>query len=63
MYKLAYVVIAILMGTLCYAIAKKRGLANPGLWFFGGVLFHVFAVGAVMFTAKYFNLRKKGGSP
>ena len=62
MYKFAYVVIAILAGAICYYIAKKRGLANPGLWFVGGVLFHVFAVGAVMFIAKHFNSRKKGMS-
>lgn len=62
MFKFAYVIVAILAGIVCYLIAKKRGIPNPSFWFVGGVLLHIFAVGAVMFTAKYFNSRKKGAS-
>ena len=61
LFKFAYVVVAILAGTICYFIAKKRGVPHPSLWFVGGVLFHVFAVGAVMLVAKLLKSKKNGG--
>lgn len=58
--KFLYGLIAILAGVVCYSIAKRRGLEHPSLWFVAGVAFHVFAIAAVMYFAKYFNVKKKG---
>jgi len=60
MYKLLYASLAILAGVICYIIARKRGITNPDLWFVAGILFNVFAIGAVMYVAKYFTRVKKG---
>ena len=59
MYKSAYVIFVILAGIISYFIAKKRGMPHPGLWFIGGVIFNVFAVGAVIFIAKHFKSKKE----
>lgn len=46
---LIWLLFAILSGTICAIIAKKKG-RDAGLWFFGGMLFNLVALTTVLFV-------------
>ena len=54
-----YAAISVVMGIICYFIAKKQG--RPAvLWFVGGILFSVLGLAALVATNQL-KIKKGGG--